>query len=333
MLVSTGFQVVYEGVNITEDMTPDVLSITYTDNEDGKVDDISITLKDEAKKWIGDWLPQRGDKLRLFIKPINQIVLDCGQFEIDEVGASGPPTIMEFSAVSVSIKSAVRRELKSKAWEKVTLKNISETIAKSADLELQFILDEENNPFYEREDQTEESDLNFLHRLCQDEGLSLKVTDSQLVIFEQSMFEEKEPIATLVLGVDDIINWSFGSQSSDLYKSCTCKYRVPKKRKSISYTWEDPNIEYGSNLKIRKCVANLDEAKRKAKAALRHRNRYQSTGSLTLVGDTRMVAGVTIQISGFGKFSGKYLVSKATHSISQSGYVVGIELRKVLKGY
>ncbi|OUE50269.1 phage late control D family protein [Citrobacter amalonaticus] len=333
MLVSTGFQVLYEGVNITEDITNDVLSITYTDNEDGKVDDISITLKDESKKWLGDWLPMRGDKVRLLIKPMNQIVLDCGQFEVDEVGASGPPTVMEFSAVSVSVKSAVRRELKSKAWEKITLKGIAESIAKLAGLELQFLLDEDNNPFYEREDQTEESDLNFLHRLSKDEGLSLKVTDRQLVIFAQAMFEEKEPIATFTLGVDDVISWSFGSQSSDLYKSCTCKYRLPKKRKSISYTWEDPNVDYGSNLKIRKCVANIDEAKRKARAALRHKNRYQSTGALSLVGDTRMVAGVTISISGVGKFSGKYLVSKATHSISQSGYVVNIELRKVLVGY
>lgn len=333
MLLSTGFEVIYEGTNITQDMTDDVLSITYTDNEDGKVDDISITLKDEKQKWIGDWMPEKGDKVRLLFKPLNQIALDCGQFEIDDIGASGAPTTFEFRAVSVSIKSAVRRELKSKAWEKVSLKGIAETISKGANIKLLFLIDEDSNPHYEREDQTEESDLTFLHRLTQDEGVSLKITDSQLVIFDQAMFEDKDPIARFTLGVDNILSWSFGTQSSDLYKSCTCKYRIPKKRKAISYTWEDPNIEDGSNLKIRKCVANLDEAKRRARAALRQKNRYQSTGSLTVVGDTRLVAGVTILVSGFGKFSGKYLVSKATHALSTAGYITTVELRRVLKGY
>ncbi|EAS5670204.1 late control D family protein, partial [Salmonella enterica] len=120
---------------------------------------------------------------------------------------------------------------------------------------------------------------------------------------------------------------------SDLYKSCTCKYRVPKKRKSLAYTWEDPSVEEGANLKIRKLVANLDEAKRKAKAALRLKNRYQNTGSLVLPGDTRFIAGVTLNLSGFGKFSGKYLVSKATHAISSGGYTTSIELRRVIEGY
>ncbi|EAA7727030.1 late control D family protein, partial [Salmonella enterica subsp. enterica serovar Oranienburg] len=210
---------------------------------------------------------------------------------------------------------------------------IATSIAKLANLELMFLIDEGSNPYYEREDQMEESDLKFLHRLCQDEGVSLKVTDSQLVIFAQEMFEEKEPIATLTLGVDEIIRYSFSAQSSDLYKSCTCKYRVPKKRKSLAYTWEDPSVEDGANLKIRKLVANLDEAKRKAKAALRLKNRYQNTGSLVLPGDTRLIAGVTLNLAGFGKFSGKYLVSKATHAISNGGYTTSADIRRVIEGY
>ncbi|HBV6392392.1 TPA: late control D family protein [Klebsiella aerogenes] len=333
MLRNTLFEVLYEGTDITADMTPDVLSISYTDNEDGKVDEISIALKDEGKKWIGDWMPGKGDKVRLKFKPLNQLVLDCGQFEIDDVGASGPPTVMEFRASSVPIKSAIRRELKSKAWEKITLKKIATTISKGAGMELLFLLEADNDPYYQREDQTEESDLSFLHRLAKEEGVSLKVTDNQMVIFDQAMFEEKDPIATFTLGVDEIIDWSFGSQSSDLYKSCTCKYRIPKKRKTISYTWEDPDIEEGSNLKIRKCVANLDEAKRRARAALRQKNRYQMTGELTMVGDTRLVAGATIILKEFGKYSAKYLISKATHTLSNSGYIVRIELRRVLSGY
>lgn len=34
-------------MDITADMQPDILSISYTDNEDGQVDDIAITLKND----------------------------------------------------------------------------------------------------------------------------------------------------------------------------------------------------------------------------------------------------------------------------------------------
>ncbi|MGU4916660.1 hypothetical protein MAY24_24840, partial [Escherichia coli] len=47
VLRKTLFDVIYQNVNITAHMSPDVLSMSYTDNEDGQVDDISIILKND----------------------------------------------------------------------------------------------------------------------------------------------------------------------------------------------------------------------------------------------------------------------------------------------
>ncbi|WP_250880829.1 contractile injection system protein, VgrG/Pvc8 family [Escherichia coli] len=111
---------------------------------------------------------------------------------MDGITCSGPPSVVEVTdCVSVPVSSGIRRDLKSNAWEKTTLKDIATSIAKLANLELLFLIDGDSNPYYAREDQMEESDLKFLHRLCQDEGVSLKVTDSQLIIFAQEMFEQK----------------------------------------------------------------------------------------------------------------------------------------------
>ena len=52
MLRKTLFDVIYQNVNITAHMSPDILSISYTDNEDGQVDDISITLKNDDGKYF-----------------------------------------------------------------------------------------------------------------------------------------------------------------------------------------------------------------------------------------------------------------------------------------
>ncbi|HDL8115212.1 TPA: late control D family protein [Yersinia enterocolitica] len=333
MMLNTSFSVHYEGRNITADIAEDVLSISYTDNEDGKVDDVSLLLKDDSHKWTGPWMPEKGDLFQAALLPDGMAALHFGQVQVDEISASGPPSVIAIKGVSVPIKSGVRRLLKTRAWEKITYQGIAQKIACCADLAFLFLVDRDDNPHYERVDQTEESDLSFLNRLAQDEGLSLKVTDSQLVVFEQAMFEAKEPVARFTLGEDAIKAWSFNNQSYDVYKSCTCKYRIPKKKKSIHYTYIDPDIEDGLNLKIRKLVANLAEARRKAKAALRRKNRYQYTGNLTLVGDTRLCAGVTIAIGGFGGYDGKYIIEKAIHTLDNNGYTTALELRRVIIGY
>lgn len=47
---------------------------------------------------------------------------------------------------------------------------------------MQLNFSSKDNPTLERVEQTEQSDLAFLDKLCQDNGLSLKVTDNQIVI-------------------------------------------------------------------------------------------------------------------------------------------------------
>ena len=78
MLRKTLFDVIYQNVNITAHMSPDVLSMSYTDNEDGQVDDISIILKNDEGNWSGEWTPKNGYFFDLSFKPINQIVLEWG---------------------------------------------------------------------------------------------------------------------------------------------------------------------------------------------------------------------------------------------------------------
>jgi len=69
-----------------------------------------------------------------------------------------------------------------------------------------------------------------------------------------------------------------------------------------------------------------------AKNALRKANKQENAGSVTLFGDPTLVAGVTVDLKNFGVFSLKYIVSKATHKIS-NGYTVDVEIRKCLNGY
>ena len=57
---------------------------------------------------------------------------------------------------------------------------------------------------------------------------------------------------------------------------------------------------------------------------------YEFEASFTFLGDTRLVAGNTVELDGFGAWNGKYIIKQAKHSVSSSGYTTQISLRKVL---
>ena len=348
-------------VDVSESLLPDLTSFSYTDNETEEADEISISLKDDTGKWAGNWKPDGGEVVRAIIKQgtTKEITgtLNCGKFYIDSLNAAGGTSgrTFDMSAVSIPLNKPIRRKLKSKAWEKKTLKGIAEEIATEADLEL--IFDSSENPSYDRQDQNRESDLQFLLKLCEESGLSLKLTDEKLVIFDLASYEKKDPIKTIELGKSkNISSWNFQTEQSETYRSCTITYRDPKKKVKGSsggynmdlekvstkkenpavrtYTYTDPLAdENGQEYSIKKRAKSLEEAKRLARATLRKLNRRHITGNLTVIGDVSLVAGVVIQCKGFGSMDGNFAIKRATHSVSTSGYTTAVELRRVNANY
>lgn len=361
------------GTSVTQDILPDLLSFTYDDKETNEADEISLTLKDPTGKWASKWKPDGGEVVRAYIASgtvdgKKGRELFCGKFFVDSLRTSGSPRVFEMRAVSIPLNTPIRRKMVTKAWEKKTLKGIAQEIATAAKVKLLF--DSQDNPSYDRQDQKAESNLRFLSRLCEDAGLSIKVTDSQIVIFDQAFYEKKKPVKTLKLGVSDILSWDCESQQSETYKTCTVSWRDPKKKQKGSsggynmdlekgdsgddpeydmdlqkvkkkvnvavntYTYTDPNVEdNGQEYQVKKRAASLDEAKRIAKATLRKLNLRSVTGSLSLVGDTSLVAGVVVELKGFGSFDGRFYIESASHSVSTSGYVTSISVRRVNSNY
>ena len=343
-----------------ESLIPDMLSFSYDDKETNEADEISVTLKDPTGKWANSLTPHAGAAVGASIvmgtvtKNLRNIY--CGKFYIDSMRCAGSPRTFEFSAVSIPLNKPIRRKLKSRAWEKTTLKAIAEAVAKSASIKL--IFDSKENPTFDRQDQTRESDLKFLSRLCEDAGLSIKVTDEQLVIFDQASYETKKPIKTLTLGESGILSWSFEAQQSETYKSCTVTYRDPKQKKASSvggfymtdaekeaykkaknsavmtFTYVDPFAdENGQEYALKKRATSVAEAERLAKAQLRKLNARRVTGSLTVVGDVDLLAGCVVNCKGFGSFDGNFIIEQATHSVSTGGYTTSLNLRRVNSNY
>ena len=85
----------------------------------------------------------------------------------------------------------------------------------------------------------------------------------------------------------------------------------------------------GKTLQINQRVENKGEAKELAKKSLQKENKKTRTARFTLAGDIMLVAKQTIQVKGWGKFDGKYIINNVTHKIGMGGYTVDIDCSKV----
>lgn len=329
----TELEITYKGVNISADVTKDLVEFSYTDNETGKADDIEISLQDRTGRWAREWMPTLGDKITAKIKYTSDgriSYLNCGTFTLDEFtndGSAGSGTKVSFKGASVPQNNTVRRTQKNRAWEKVRLSEIASDVAATGGLNLTYSTN--IDPLFERKDQNNKSDLQFLKELCEEIALSLKVTNDQLVIFNRDDLEGKDPVGTLIFGSNDVLSWSFTTQNHDTYDESTVEYTDPKTNKKIQHTEKDPKSNSGKKIKKTQRVESKQEAERIAKANLKNKNRKKLTGSITIIGDPRYIAGNVVEIIGFGNFDGKFYIDKATHSVS-GGYTVSLEISSVL---
>ncbi|MBQ7577613.1 MAG: hypothetical protein IJT21_05000 [Synergistaceae bacterium] len=323
--------IIYEGKDISRDIAPYLLSFSYTDNASDKADDISISLEDKERLWCNDWYPSKGDKIQASIIIHNwddankTESLPCGTFEVDQIECSGPPNQVSIKAVSTLVSKPMRQEKHTKAWENVKLSTIAGDVANKNGLKL--FWDCPNDPNFERRDQVEISDLEFLSGLARDYGIAVKVTDTQLVCYDEEEYESHEPVGSLSYGDKKLLRWSFSSKTNGTYKGANLQYHDPVKNKTLIYTGKDvwKTEGTGRTLELNQKADNQEDAKRIADKRLRAANKKEITANITLMGDLRFVGASNITISGFGAFDGVYAIEKATHSVGDS-YTTKLDL-------
>ncbi len=356
-------RIIFDGADITEDIAPYFRSLSYKDSEEDNSDTLQLDLQDRDSIWLQSWLEKAvsasaASKLKISatITPENWGSgggsLPTGGFELDSVEAAGPPATISVSGVSLGYSSPIRQTKKSKAWENYKLSAIAGEIAGNGGLSC--VYESASDPFYEREEQTKESDIKFLSDLCHDAGISLKCSDGQLVLFDQATYEAKPPVLTLrrnngrilpaspkaygAYGKDpncgEYIDYRLSTGAAETqYGSCRVSYADAATGQLIEGTAkaEGEDGESAQCLEITAKVKDAGEAQALAEKHLRLHNKFNRTASFTLPGNTALVAGVTVQLEDFGGWSGKYIIKQADHTVSaDGGYVTKITLRKVL---
>ena len=263
-------------------------------------------------------------------------VLPCGEFELDNISCSGPPNTVSIKGSSIPFSSQLRQTCKSKAWESYKLSGIANEIAGNGGMTCMY--ESDSDPYYERVEQIDMSDIEFLAQLCHDAGISLKATNRILVLFDQRKYEALPEVRTIKRYDGSYKSYQLSTSAADAqYASCRVSYVSPETGQCIEGIAKVEGYEDNPNnqqLEITAKVANADEAKQLAEKNLRLRNKFCRQASLTLPGDTTLVAGANVALKGWGGYDGKYVIKQAVHKLDGSGgYTTQISLRMVLEGY
>jgi len=332
----TELSVSVNGVDIGSVAGGYIKSLTYTDNEEDKTDDLQVTMDDKDREWLSWVGSAQGESISATIVHIDPEggsgVLNCGRFELDAPGYSGPPASVTLKGTSLPHTSSIREEIRTNAWEKINLSAIFNEIAGSHGLTPMF--ESSFDPFYTRREQIQTSDIVFLQRLCNDAGISLKATDNILVAFQQKDYEARGAVRRVVFGTSDVLKYNFKIKTHDCdYARCRVAYTDPQTGETIQATFTAPGGSGNQTLALNEKVSNAGEANAVAAARLRDKNKEKQKAEFTLMGDVRLVAGVTFDVAGWEAFDGKYIIEMARHSASGGGYTVQIRARLVLEGY
>jgi hypothetical protein len=318
---------IYQGINITADISPAILSVSYTDQLSELSGEVEVVIEDHDQKWQSSWYPSLGDQVNLAIGYRGEGLLSCGEFEVDQLELSGPPDTFTMRCLATFITPAMRTRT-SFGYENQTLLGIAATIAEKYGLGV-VSAPEVIDVAFDRVTQKYQTDLAFLKRLAIEHDYDFTVRGSTLVFYSRTTLEAVPPRNTLAR--TDLVSFQFRNRTSRIYRGSETTYHDPMTKSLISQSVAATITSPTSDLL--KCVSrceNGQQALLKAQAALHSDNSFFFDGDLVMPGSTAMASGNTIGVSGFGEFDGTYIIVTARHQLDRaSGYTTRLEVSRV----
>lgn len=178
-------KIIYDNIDISKDISDSLISLTYSDHVSGKSDEVEIKLEDTQGLYSNSWYPQKGSTLQVFIDNCN-----CGTFSIDEINISGSPDVVTWRGIS-SLITKKMRTANSKGYEKTTLLQIAQDIAKNHDLTV--------------DDGTKTVTLQLQNTKEEQDKLGILATFARKIISEKDRLTFQQSVNPLMIQVYNII--------------------------------------------------------------------------------------------------------------------------------
>lgn len=223
--------VIFNKVDISDEIGHSISSLNYTDNSKNAIDDLEIELENLDYRWLKEWYPDENAQLLVGIHEEleNETnFLDLGTFYVDE------PTFedqkLTLKCLALPLDQNIRDQKNSVAWERVTLKELVMQIANKHEMNAELYAE---NVFFERLDQNQETDLAFINRVVKEIGLNMKVSDDKIIIFDDEEMEKNDTIEVFNIKDYRIRSFSLKKKNKEIYDKVEVSYYDPDKKKVV----------------------------------------------------------------------------------------------------
>lgn len=316
-----------------------LLSINATDYAGQQTDTVEIRIDDRDARIEA---PPTGGTLGVAIGYKGEELKSLGSFLVDEVGFEGPTRTMVIKALGMaaggegdglglpatataSVTEGTREYLKlrrTESWHDTTLQEIAQKVAKRNSLKVEIKATEEIK--IRHEDQTNESDANFMTRLAGKHGLVIKPVDGRLAVTPRGA-----GLLGRNVGIDasQVTSWNARTKERARYRVVRAKWIDRKSRKEKVTTITSKDAQSGSTFELPELFRDEAEARSAAAAKLSGLTSGVVGLNLSLPGVPWLTAEGSVTLTGFrGEIDDQpWVIRTVSHTIGSGGFSTSIE--------
>lgn len=329
------YEIKANGKDITKLLQEHSAKITITDAAGYESDKLSIQLNDP-----GIAMPATGAELTVRLGEKDHLCF-MGKYIVDEVALSFPPDSMAISANSAPFENSTSgfsplQSQKSRSFSAGTINALVCTIASGHGLE-PAVAPSLAQMLLPHIDQIDESDMHLLTRIAKEHDAISKANGGKLLFVERGKGRntrgEKMPVMTITK--QQVTSGSAKLSLRGVFKKVIATYRDIATAKDVEVTAEDMEVTAKNKepvFRIKGVYANKQAALMAAEKRLNFYKRGKWTLSLSLPLSPDLVAESKVILKQFRTgIDGEWIITKATHTMSNSGAVTSVEGEVVLK--
>ena len=266
--------VIFNKVDISDEIAHSISSLNYTDNSKNAIDDLEIELENLDYRWLKEWYPDENAQLLVGIheeKENETNFLDLGTFYVDE------PTFennrLNLKCLALPLDQNIRDQKNSVAWENITLKELVVQIANKHEMNAEIYAE---NEFFERLDQNQETDLAFINRIVKETGLNMKVSDDKIIIFDDEEMEKNDTVEIFNINDERIRSFSLKKKNKEIYDNVEVSYYDPDKKKVIKEIITKKELEKRNQVTTESSEEKSSENKKSKNSSKSSKNKKSS---------------------------------------------------------
>lgn len=363
-LIAPDFSLSLQEKDITQNIRKRLITLSLTDNRGFEADQLDIELDDSDGLMV---MPQRNAVLALSLGWKGAVLTPKGLFTVDEVEHHGAPDTLTIRARSADFRGSLNTR-RDESYHDTTLSHIVQKVAARNQLKASLAAGL-GTIKVSHIDQTQETDAAFLTRLASLNGAVAVVKNGSLLFMRpgNGTTVNGKPLPVFTLTRQDGDRHSFSIADRDAYTGVTASWlntkqpkpqkvklqRKPKEqhlralqhpnakpaaRKKPGKPVEEKKGEYlvgaeDNVFVIPKVYANKAAAMRAAQSKWEKLQRGAAEFSLSLaMGRANITPETPVRVSGFKAVidAQDWIVSKVTHSLSNSGFTTALEFEVLL---